>query len=145
MHYLDDRDALSLRRVDLPTLRHLVDAIDPGEVAVRRRNFVLAYHEAMHDAEESLKGISFNKMLLLIAHYRLINDDSALQMDELARRRRKRQQIQRRVDNDRVSSFLRMVVLRRRFLDHLEGKRRREFGLVPDIVVADEDVAPGTE
>ncbi|GAA5981675.1 hypothetical protein JCM10908_004562 [Rhodotorula pacifica] len=137
VHYLEDRDALSLRRVDLVTLGRLIDSIDVREVAVRRSNFTLAYHEAMHDAEESHKGLSFSKMLLLIAHYRLINDESALQMDELARRRRKRQLIQRRVDNDRVSSFLRMVVLRRRFLAHLEEKRRREYGQVPDINVVE--------
>lgn len=78
-HLLNDRDLLSLQRVDLDKLRSLCAAVDENEVAARRRNFVHAYHEAMHDAEQSLKGISFTKMLVLVAHYRLVTDDSALQ------------------------------------------------------------------
>lgn len=78
-HFLTDRDALSLQRVDLDKLRSLCAGIDENEVAARRRNFVHVYHEAMHDAEESLRGISFTKMLTLVAHYRLVSDDNALQ------------------------------------------------------------------
>ncbi|GAA5899990.1 hypothetical protein JCM8208_005559 [Rhodotorula glutinis] len=124
-HFLTDRDALSLQRVDLDKLRSLCAGIDENEVAARRRNFVHVYHEAMHDAEESLKGISFTKMLTLVAHYRLVSDDNALQLDELAERQRKQQLVSFLVDNDRVRSFLRMVVLRRRFLDHLALKAQR--------------------
>ncbi|GAA6051051.1 Calcium-channel protein CCH1 [Rhodotorula toruloides] len=137
-HYLGDRDALSLRRVDLDKLRQLVDGIDTGEVAARRRNYVRLYHEAMHDAEESLKGISLNKMLILLAHYRLVEDESALQLDELAKRRRKQELVADWVDLDRVNSFLRMVVLRRRFLAHLEAKRQNRFSNLPAINVTDE-------
>lgn len=78
-HFLSDRDTLSLQRVDFDKLRHLVSAMDENEIAARRRNLVHVYHEAIHDAEESLKGISFTRMLILLAHYRLIADDSALQ------------------------------------------------------------------
>ncbi|GAA5835858.1 hypothetical protein JCM9279_002122 [Rhodotorula babjevae] len=124
-HFLSDRDALSLQRVDLNKLRSLCSGIDENEVAARRRNFVHAYHEAMHDADQSLKGISFTKMLVLVAHYRLVTDDSALQLDELADRQRKQQLVSYLVDNDRVHSFLRMVVLRRRFLDHLAAKAQQ--------------------
>ncbi|KPV76292.1 uncharacterized protein RHOBADRAFT_52318 [Rhodotorula graminis WP1] len=124
-HFLTDRDALSLQRVDLDKLRSLCAGIDEGEVAARRRNFVHVYHEAMHDAEETLKGISFTRMLTLVAHYRLVTDDSALQLDELAERQRKQQLVSYLVDNDRVRSFLRMVVLRRRFLDHLATKAQQ--------------------
>lgn len=170
-HYLVPRNAYSLERVDLDKLRHLVGGIDQREVAARRDNWNRLYHEAMHDAESSLKGISFTKMLRLIAHYRLIDDDSALQyvrlvawyclplsahtcffildrMDELAARRRKQQMVSVRVDTDRVNSFLRMVVLRRRFLDHLERKRVQgdnasvQSGLgIPAINVTEEDAA----
>ncbi|BGP38716.1 calcium channel protein [Rhodotorula kratochvilovae] len=143
-HYLGDRDTLSLQRVDLAKLRDLVSGIDENEVAARRRNYNRVYHEAIHDAEESLKGISFNKMLTLLAHYRLIDDDSALQIDELARRRRKQQIVSLRVDNDRLNSFLRMVVLRRRFLDHLAKKRdqQQQHGAgVPAINITDEGKA----
>ncbi|GAA6055172.1 hypothetical protein JCM3770_002218 [Rhodotorula araucariae] len=140
-HYLGDRDTLSLERVDLDKLRDLISGIDAAEVAARRRNYNRVYHEAIHDAEESLKGIAFSKMLTLLAHYRLIDDESALRIDELAKRRRKQQAVSLRVDNDRLNSFLRMVVLRRRFLEHLATKRReqRQGADVPAINVTDEE------
>ena len=78
-HYLQDRDTLSLRRVDLARLQAAVSAIDPGEIERRKSDYNLLYHEAMLDAESSGKGISFSGMLRLLAHYRLIDDDNALQ------------------------------------------------------------------
>lgn len=111
----------------------------------------------MHHAEESLKGISLNKMLILLAHYRLIEDERALQyvrrlslalvqetdpcfyrLDELAKRRRKQDLVTTWVDMDRVNSFLRMVVLRRRFLAHLDAKRQNRLSSLPAINITDE-------
>ncbi|GAA6002036.1 hypothetical protein JCM10207_003048 [Rhodosporidiobolus poonsookiae] len=129
-HYLTPRDALSLERLDLDTLRALVDGIDADEVHQRRDIYLHVYHEAMMLAEETLKGISFQKMLTLLAHYRLIDDDSALQMDELVARRQVHQRVAHRVDLDRVHAFLRMVVLRRRFLQRRNAASSSAGGAV---------------
>ncbi|GAA5943198.1 hypothetical protein JCM10213_006241 [Rhodosporidiobolus nylandii] len=115
VHYLADRDTLSLQRLDMDKLRLLLDGIDVEEVRQRREIFLHVYHEAKLEAESSLKGISFNRALMVIAHYRLIDDDMALQMDELVQRRQKQQIVTERVNMDKVHSFLRMVVLRRRY------------------------------
>lgn len=79
VRYLADRDTLSLQRLDLDKLSQLVDGIDIEEVRQRREIFLHVYHEAKLEAESSIKGISFTAMLRLIAHYRLIDDDNALQ------------------------------------------------------------------
>ncbi|GAA5821176.1 hypothetical protein JCM11251_004500 [Rhodosporidiobolus azoricus] len=125
-HYLGDRDTLSLKRLDLHKLRSVLDSIDPGEVRQRREIYLHVYHEAKLEAEASYKGISFSKMLTLIAHYRLIDDDNALQMEELAARHRTQAQVIERVQTDRLHSFLLMTVLRRRYLHQRQAAKRHE-------------------
>lgn len=65
-------------------------------------------------------------------------DPCFYRLDELAKRRRKQDLVTTWVDVDRVNSFLRMVVLRRRFLAHLEAKRQNRFSSLPAINVTDE-------
>ncbi|GAA5898852.1 calcium channel protein CCH1 [Sporobolomyces salmoneus] len=137
-HYLQDRDTLSLRRIDLVRLQSAVSAIDPLEVERRKSDYNRLYHEAMLDAETSGKGISFSGMLRLLAHYRLIDDDNALQIDELIQRRAKLQQVYTRVRQDRLDSFFEMIIARRQFLRARQARRRSEIGGVPAIQVDNE-------
>ncbi|GAA5967490.1 hypothetical protein JCM11641_000565 [Rhodosporidiobolus odoratus] len=138
-HYLAERDAFSLQRLDLGKLRQLIDGIDVGEVRQRREIFLHVYHEAKLEAEASFKGISFTKMLMLIAQYRLVNDDMALQMEELAERRQKQHAIAEKVQMDRLHSFLLMIVLRRRYLARQQANRREEMGApIPAINIVEE-------
>ncbi|CEQ42955.1 SPOSA6832_04831 [Sporobolomyces salmonicolor] len=155
-HYLQDRDTLSLQKINLDRLRGAIEAIKPGEVERRKAVYNLLYHEAMFDAESSPKGISFNAMLTLLAHYCLIDDDNALQyacflllllidtlltnppprrIDELIRRRGKLQHVMQRVRQDKLASFLAMIVLRRRYRMQRQAARRDEMGGVPEINV----------
>lgn len=62
--------------VDVAKLARAIQAIDLVEVRRRKHLYNRLYHEAMMDAEG--RGISFRNMLLLLAHYRLIEDDKAL-------------------------------------------------------------------
>ncbi|GAA6010255.1 hypothetical protein JCM11491_005413 [Sporobolomyces phaffii] len=133
-HYLQDRDAFSLRKVDLDRLRSVVSSIEPSEIDKRKSDYNFLYHEAMLDAETSGKGISFSGMLRLLAHYRLIDDDNALQIDELIQRRAKLQQVHQRVRQDRLDSFFEMIIARRHFLAARQAQRRDEMG-VPAIQV----------
>ncbi|GAA5915927.1 hypothetical protein JCM5296_002066 [Sporobolomyces johnsonii] len=134
-HYLQDRDTLSLQKINLDRLRRAIGAIKPEEVERRKAVYNLLYHEAMFDAESSPKGISFNAMLTLLAHYCLIDDDNALQIDELIRRRGKLQHVVQRVRQDKLASFLAMIVLRRRYQMQRQAMRRDEMGGVPAINV----------
>lgn len=64
--------------VDLFKLARALNAIDPAEVRERRRLYNHLYHEAIIEAEENPRGISFSSMLVLLAHYKLIDDEKAL-------------------------------------------------------------------
>lgn len=63
--------------LDTSTLARVLHTMDMSEIKRRRRVYNRLYHEAMLDSEGE-KGISFTSMLLLLAHYRLIDDEKAL-------------------------------------------------------------------
>lgn len=64
--------------VDMTQLQQHISNIDYAKVRERRRTFARLYNEA-RISEEPGKGIGFTAMLLLLAHYKLIEDEEALQ------------------------------------------------------------------
>jgi voltage-dependent calcium channel len=60
----------------LQQLRNSIDRLPLAEIRERRRNFNILYEEAMISAES--RGISFTAMLLMLAHYKFIDDNKAL-------------------------------------------------------------------
>jgi hypothetical protein len=66
------------RAVDIRQVEAQLDRIDYQQVRERRRLYSRLYNEARL-SEEPGKGISFNAMLVLLAHYKLIEDENALQ------------------------------------------------------------------
>jgi hypothetical protein len=69
--------------VDVVKLSRAINAIDLTEVRRRKHLYNRLYHEAMIESERE-RGISFSNMLVLLAHYRLIDDDKALRRVSLA-------------------------------------------------------------
>lgn len=67
------RHALDIRKLDIA-----LASMDPEEIRQRRRTYNRLYHEARL-VETPGKGISFTNMLMLLAHYKLIDDNEALQ------------------------------------------------------------------
>ena len=65
-------------RLDLAKLARAVGAINLAEVKQRKHLYNRLYYEATLEAEGG-RGISFTNMLVLLSHYRLIDDDKALQ------------------------------------------------------------------
>ncbi|KAG0229344.1 calcium channel protein [Actinomortierella wolfii] len=70
------------------------------------------------DAKKRPMGISFQKMLNILAHYTLIEDDQCLLIGDLLRHRQKMDRIYARVHTQHVRSVLLMVMLRQRFKKH---------------------------
>ena len=101
--------------VDVPKLRSQIAQIDYTKVRERRRQYVRLFNEAKMSAEPG-RGISFTSMLLMLAHYKLIDDEKALQVDELLVRRAKMERVEDLVNLDRVRGLLRTIYWRRRFL-----------------------------
>lgn len=62
--------------IDLHLLRNSIDRLPIEEIRERRRNFNILYEEAMISADH--RGISFTRMLLMLAHYKFIDDNKAL-------------------------------------------------------------------
>ncbi|KAF9349763.1 calcium channel protein [Mortierella sp. AD094] len=63
-------------------------------------------------------GISFQKMLRILASYKLIEDDSCFSIDEMLRHRQKMDRIHARVNVIYIKSILLKMILRQRFLKH---------------------------
>lgn len=101
--------------IDIGRLKRALSKIDYEQVAARREMLNRLYHEALL-SEEKGKGISFTNMLLLIAHYKLVDDDQALEVGELIERRTRKQRVDDKYNLERVRGVMRMVYLRRRFL-----------------------------
>lgn len=63
--------------LDLVALEHHLNQIDYHDVARRKKRFNRLYQEALL-TEEPGRGISFTSMLLLLAHYKLMEPERAL-------------------------------------------------------------------
>jgi hypothetical protein len=123
--------------VDVTRLQEMISHIDYSQVRKRRQVFARLYNEA-RISEEPGKGIGFTAMLMLLAHYKLIEDEEALQsvplsnvttrlmirLDDLLMRRAKKERVTDLVNFDRVRGFLRTIYWRRKFLAHRENQQR---------------------
>jgi hypothetical protein len=65
-----------ISNIDLHLLRNSIDRLPIDEIRERRHNFNILYEEAMLSAED--RGVSFTAMLLMLAHYKFIDDNKAL-------------------------------------------------------------------
>ncbi|KAG8722605.1 calcium channel protein [Ceratobasidium sp. 395] len=124
-------------------LNAILNGIDYTQVRARRQVYNRLVHEARIVAEEP-RGISFTNMLLLLAHYKLVNDDEALSVVDAHRRKITTNHVTELMNLDRVRSTLKMVYHRRNYLqvrEELEAERRIRSG-VPAIVVEDLPSSP---
>lgn len=61
-------------------------------------------------------GIRFHEMLELLAHYKLIDDDEALSLEELMQRRMMMERVEDRIQLEKVRSVLRGMWIRRKYV-----------------------------
>jgi hypothetical protein len=64
--------------IDLGLLSKALASLDQTKTKQARDLYNRLYHEAMISAEPG-RGMSFSNMLVMLAHYKLIDDDKALQ------------------------------------------------------------------
>lgn len=106
--------------LNISRLNKQLASLDYADIQRRKRRFEHIYYEASILAERPSNaakgGISFHDMLLLVAHYKLINDDEALCLEELVERREVQEKVEDRIQTEKVRGMLRLVWLRRRFL-----------------------------
>ncbi|PWN36130.1 uncharacterized protein FA14DRAFT_160990 [Meira miltonrushii] len=114
--------------VNVTVLNRQLGKLDHEEIKRRKMRFERLYHEAclLHEQKDKRNkgGLSFTDMLLLLAHYKLIDDEQALGLDELVDRRDLMQLVEDRIETERIRGILRQIWLRRRFLAIREAKHR---------------------
>ncbi|KAF9150964.1 calcium channel protein [Linnemannia schmuckeri] len=74
--------------------------------------------------EEGLKGISFQKMLMILAHYKLIEDDQCLSIRDMFHHRQKMDRIHAHMNVIKIRSVLLKFLIRQRFLKHYQAVQR---------------------
>ncbi|KAI9839940.1 MAG: hypothetical protein M1819_000132 [Sarea resinae] len=135
--------------VDLEKLRQKLAQIPVQEIRARRRVLALFYEEIMFSADPE-RGISFNSILMIMIHYRVINDSKSLGLEEFLRRRARLQRVEEDINRSVVLGFVKTVYWRtrlRRTLEHRSLSRMEgvpQFA-VPEIFVDDEDDIAATK
>jgi len=125
--------------LDMRKLEHVLSGMNRAEIHRRRNQYNCLYNEAiLTDKDNAGQGISFTEMLLMLAHYKLIKDETALGLEETIKRQVVLKRVTDRVNIDRVHSLLRTIVLRRQYLVNRGPKRERkrvEENGIPAIIV----------
>ncbi|KZO97216.1 hypothetical protein CALVIDRAFT_513490 [Calocera viscosa TUFC12733] len=132
--------------LDMKKLEDVLSNMDRKEVHRRRARYNRLYNEAIiADKDNGGRGISFTDMLIMLAHYKLIKDETALRLEETIKRQAVLERVTDRVNIDRVHSLLRTIILRRQFLatrDAERQRRRAEEHGIPAIVVESSPATP---
>lgn len=111
------RTMRTVEGINVTRLHDIVFALDGQELRQRRERFNRVWHEAciIADESEDRTGISFQDMLKLIAHHKLIDPSTALSVEELVARERLDEKIDDRINLERVRSVMKTAYLRHRF------------------------------
>lgn len=129
--------------LDINKLNAKLARMPHARVQERKRRLNVFYQEVLN-SQNADSGISFNTLLMILAHYKIINDNKSLRLEEFLRRRARLQLVEDSVRRAIVANFMDMVVWTRRWREH---KARRDAGRmttvptlqVPEIFIEDED------
>ncbi|KAH6685212.1 calcium-channel protein cch1 [Plectosphaerella plurivora] len=124
--------------LDLNRLNRRIAEIDPIKVRERRRRFNLFFEEVMVSADPD-KGIAFGEVLMILAHYNIINDSKSLRwtcrLDEFLRRRAKLQRVDEEVRRRVVLGFFDTLYYSRQFRRHMERKNSARMTAIPQLEI----------
>ncbi|RIA89873.1 Ion transport protein [Glomus cerebriforme] len=142
---------LEIEDIDIKKLEQTLSKINSNQIYERRKIYNRLYQEALltveKDSNGNEKGISFTSMLIMLAHYKLTNDDRCLEIHEYVKRKEKLERVIDNVNRDRVKSLLRTIYWRKKFKlikeQRLKAERFDEAAVgsvgVPRIMVNDSD------
>jgi uncharacterized membrane protein YgcG len=134
------------REVDLAKLNARLAEMPIDEVRARRKRMNTFYEEVLVSADPD-RGISFNALLMILAHYKVINESKSLKLEEFLRRRARLQRVEEAVHRNIVVGFFDTLYwarrMRRRRDSKGEGRMTAipKFVGVPEIYVHDEGVS----
>lgn len=130
-------------KIDLNKLNARLAQMPVNDIRQRRRELSVFYTEILRGANHD-KGIPFTLVLMTLAHYKIINDNKNLRLEEFLRRRARLQMVEDEVRRSIVSSFLDTLHWRRNYRKTLQQKNAARMTTipqlqVPEIYVEDED------
>ncbi|KAF2401184.1 calcium channel-like protein subunit Cch1 [Trichodelitschia bisporula] len=137
------------REIDLKKLNRRLAELPVKEIQKRRHRMNKFYEEVLVSSDPD-RGISFTSLLMILAHYKVINDNRSLRLHEFLRRRARLQRVDEAVRRNVVIGFFDTVYWSRRFRHHMERKHAGHMTAipqftVPEIFVDGEDDGPENE
>jgi hypothetical protein len=135
------------REIDLAKLNERLDSLPIYEIRRRRARLNQFYEEVLVSSDRD-RGIGFNNLLMILAHYKVINDNKSLRLSEFLRRRARLQRVDEAVRRQIVIGFFDTVFWRRYLRRHREQRQSGRMQTVPqftvpEIFVEDESDAVG--
>ncbi|TGZ76287.1 hypothetical protein EX30DRAFT_399378 [Ascodesmis nigricans] len=129
--------------IDLDALNRRIAKIPVHEIRRKRHQFKLFFEECLVSADKDY-GVSFESVLIILAHYKIINDNKSLKLEEYLRRRYRLQRVEEQVQRNCVTNFFLTLYWHRRFKNLQAGARTPASALphiditqVPQIFVDD--------
>lgn len=139
---LDGASSYEPKKLDLAKLNAKLNEIPVDEIRRRRVRMNTFYEEVLVSADPD-RGIAFGTLLMILAHYKVINDNRSLKLEEFLRRRARLQRVEEAVNRNIVVGFFDTLYWSRRFRRAIDSKKSARmtavpsFG-VPEIFVQDE-------
>ncbi|THX50710.1 hypothetical protein D6D06_07816 [Aureobasidium pullulans] len=121
-------------QIDLDKLNERLSEIPIVEIQRRRRRMNIFYEEVLVSADPD-RGVEFNSLLMILAHYKVINDNKSLRLEEFLRRRARLQRVEEAVRRNVVVGFFDTLYWARRFRKSLEAKKNARMTMVPQLDV----------
>lgn len=90
--------------VDIDALNQRLATLPIHKVRRQRHVFNLFYEEVMVTADKE-NGVAFTSVLLILAHYKIIDDTKSLKLEEFLRRRWRMQKVEDQVRRNTVTDF----------------------------------------
>ena len=131
--------------MDLNALNRKLDLLPVDEVRARRQRMRVLWEEVMVSADPD-RGINFTSLLMVLAHYKVINDNKSLRLEEFLRRRARLQRVEEAVRRSIIIGFFNTIYYRKRFKEHVSTRRATRVTelpplKVPEIFVEDEELS----
>jgi hypothetical protein len=130
--------------IDIDKLNQRLAQLPISEIRRRRQRMNTFYEEVLVSSDPD-RGIAFTSLLMILAHYKVINDNKSLRLEEFLRRRARLQRVDEQVRRNVVVGFFDTLYWARRFRRAMEQKQSGRMTAVPqftvpEIFVDDEDI-----
>ena len=122
------------REIDLAKLNERLAELPVNEIRRRRARMNKFYEEVLVSSDHD-RGIAFTSLLMILAHYKVINDNKSLRLHEFLRRRARLQRVDEAVRRGIVLRFFDTVYWHRFFRRHMESKNAGVMTAVPQFTV----------